>query len=388
MSGQDTHDERRLVRAILIAPGSAEREPLAQAVARVRALGPDAIDDLHGALVAVLSSGASSNDLCECAVVLGLADLGVAHDRGLDVVTYALFAARAHQRAGRPERALDLCDSVVGAGLLSPELTRVAGECQAQERRRKHGRDQELLYARRCLSLGREDAARHHLTRALDLDPGCSEAASMLAGLTSDARRSQVRSSRSRLAALALLAVGLPIGAVSMAHVRAAREFRELERPVPQDLLALERRIEELEQFGAQHPLWWGRAELERELEGLSRERLELEQELREANSLAELARSTADQRVEAIYLDARTALEAGRPHAALALLEETLAEGVPSPQQRARLRRDIAAIRDLLAAGDDVARARLAGLEPAPPTEPAIGPVAGPAAAVQEDER
>jgi hypothetical protein len=387
MSGTDTHAQRRLVSAIL-GSQTGGREAFADALARLREHDAAALDELHSALVAAFDGGAHANELCECAVVLGLANLELAHDRGLDVVSFALHAARNHRRAGAEERALELCDLVVTAGVLSPELTRITGECQAAVRRRRHGVDQELLHARRALAVGSEDVAREHLARLLDQQPDHAEGRALLDGLAGDAGRRKAQSRRARLAALALVAVALPIGAVSMAHVRAARQYADLARPMPQDLLALERRIADLSDFADAHPLWWGRSELDRELEGLARRRDALESELRESNSIAELERATAEQRVEATYLDARTALESGNPHAALALLESALESGVPSPQLRARLRRDIAAIRDLLAEGGTL---DLAAIEPAPandtlpPAPPAFGPNAP---SSSEDER
>jgi len=385
MSGTDTHAQRRLVGAILGSPGG-ERASFAVALERLRECDAEALDELHTALVAAFDGGARANELCECAVVLGLADLTLAHNRGLDVVSFALHAARNHRRADAEERALELCDLVVTAGVLSPELTRLTGECQAAVRRRRHGADQELLHARRALAVGSEGAARTHLSRLLEREPENAEARALLDGLAGDVGRRRSRSSRTRIAALALVAIVLPIGAVSMAHVRAAREYAELARPMPHDLLALERRIAELQSFRSDHPLWWGRRELDSELDGLTRRRDALEGELRESNAIAELERETAHQRVESVYLDARTALESGRPHAALELLETTLESGVPSPQLRARLRRDIAAIRDLLATGGEL---DLAVNEPVadvlPPAPPSFGPKLP---ASSEDER
>lgn len=160
--------------------------------------------------------------------------------------------------------------------------------------------------------------------------------------------------SRVRIAFFAMLALALPIGAVSMAHLRASSEYEAFDRPVPVDLFAIERRIDELETFGERHQLWWGRERLTEEVHALRERRDEIESQLRERNEDEELERRAALVQVDEVYLEARTLIESGRPEVALALLERTLADGVPSGRVRSRLRRDIAAIRELLASGTE----------------------------------
>jgi hypothetical protein len=354
MSGKDRLNHRTVMGAILGGAGSggSSDESLADALERVSGFAPSLLDEYHAALVESFASGLESIELAESAVVLGLADLDVAEHRGLDVLGYGLWAARANQRDGHLERAVEIADLVANAGVLSPELTAIQGECLRIERGRRRRRDQELLYARRALSVDEVDEARKHLGRALEHDPSCVDASRMLESLLVTEPDTSHVGSRARIAFFAMLALALPIGAVSIAHVRTTDQYEAFERPVPTDLLAVERRIAELGSFAEQHPLWWGRTRLEEEVHQLESVRNLIEADLRERNVEADIERQGALARVDDVYLDARTAIEAGDPRFALEALEKTLAEGVPSAAVRARLRRDITAIRELLASG------------------------------------
>jgi|GEM_PF-6111363 len=356
MSGKDRLDHQAVVGAVLGGAGSGgpSDETLVDAYRRVSGFAPQLLDEYHEALVAAFEAGHESTELAETAVLLGMADLEVAQRRGLDVLGYGLWAARTHQNAGRLERAVEVCDLVAQGGFLSSELTSIQGECARIERARRRRRDQELLHARRAIATEQPERARQHLGRALEHDPTCREASALLEQLIAGETEKVQVGSRVRVAFFAMLALSLPIGAVSMAHVRASKQYEAFDRPVPTDLFAIERRIHELESFGEEHPLWWGRDRLDREVEELRDARDAIETELRERNEAVEMERESALAHVDEVYLDARTYIEAGRPQVALALLEETLADSVPSARVRSRLRRDIAAIRELLAAGTD----------------------------------
>lgn len=354
MSGKDRLDHQAVVGAVLGGAGSGGTtdETLVDAYRRVAGFARPLLDEYHEALVAAFEAGHESTDLAETAVLLGMADLEVAHRRGLDVLGYGLWAARVHQHEGRLERAVEVCDLVAQGGFLSPELTAIQGECARIERGRRRRRDQELLHARRAIATEQTDRARRHLGRALEHDPTCREASALLEQLIAGETEQVKVGSRVRVAFFAVLALSLPIGAVSMAHVRASKQYEAFDRPVPTDLFAIERRIHELESFGEEHPLWWGRDRLDDEVVQLRDARDAIETELRERNEEAEVERLDVLAHVDEVYLDARTFIESGRPQVALALLEETLADGVPSARVRSRLRRDIAAIRELLAEG------------------------------------
>lgn len=354
MSGNDRLNHRTVMGAILggAGIGGSSDESLADALARVSGFAPSLLDEYHAALVESFASGLESIELAESAVILGLADPDVAEHRGLDVLGYGLWAARANQRDGHLERAVEIADLVASAGVLSPELTAIQGECLRLERGRRRRRDQELLYARRALAVDQTDEARKHLGRALEHDPECVDASRMLESLLVSETETVQVGSRARIAFFAMLALALPIGAVSVAHVRTTGEYEAFERPVPTDLLAVERRIAELGAFSEAHPLWWGRKQLAKEIHDLESARDSIEAGLRERNVEADFERQGALARVDGVYLDARTAIEAGDPSFALEALERTLAEGVPSAAVRARLRRDITAIRELLASG------------------------------------
>lgn len=356
MSGKERLDHQAVVGAVLGGAGSggASDETLVDAYRRVSGFARPLLDEYHEALVAAFAAGHESTELAETAVLLGMADPQVAERRGLDVLGYGLWAARTHQVDGRLERAVEICDLVAQGGFLSSELTAIQGECARIERARRRRRDQELLNARRAIATDQHDLARQHLGRALEVDPSCREASLLLEQLLAGEVEQVQVGSRVRVAFFAMLALSLPIGAVSMAHVRASKQYEAFDRPVPTDLFAIERRIHELESFGEEHPLWWGRDRLSEEIHQLGDARDAIEAQLRERNEAAELERQTAMARVDEVYLDARTYIESGRPEVALALLEETLADGVPSARVRSRLRRDIAAIRELLAEGTE----------------------------------
>ncbi|MEZ5976905.1 MAG: hypothetical protein R3F34_01625 [Planctomycetota bacterium] len=350
-------DHRLVIGAVLGAPGidGAGQESLSSALVRVSEFGSELVDEYHESLVSAVSNGHESVELAECIVVLGLADPEIAARRGLDIPGYAAWAAREHVREGRPDRAVAIAELATGAGWRTPELAKVEEVARTKERSRRRAIEQLLLNARRAHAENRIEEARHHLMRLLELDPENKDAPPILAGLDEDASRRTRSGVRFKVAAVAVVALGLPIGAISMAQVRASQEYDHFARPVAADLLAVERRIDELERFADAHPLWWGRATLVQEVSILTQQRDSIEREIRERNELEDLEREAAGRRVDDAYADARTFVETGHADRALALLEQTLAAGVPSASQRARLRRDIAAIRELLASGDPV---------------------------------
>lgn len=358
MSGKDRPNHQIVAGAILggASNGGSSDETLVDALTRVRGFAPALIDEYHAALAGAFAAGRESTELAESAILLGLADLEVAERRGLDVLGYGLWAARTHQGSGDHLRAMQVADLLAAGGFLSPELTAIRGESARIARGVRRRRDQELLNARRALATGESERARQHLGHVLEHDPSCREASEMLERIIAEESERTRTGSRVRIAFFAMVSLALPIGAVSMAHVRASKEYAAFERPVPKDLLAIERRIDELETFHESHPLWWGRDRVVEEVDLLRERRDEIESGLRERNDEADLERRAALTHVDDVYLEARTTIEAGRPEIALALLERTLADGVPSGRVRSRLRRDIAAIRELLASGDDVA--------------------------------
>src|SRR6185503_16840989 len=112
--------------------------------------------------------------------------------------------------------------------------------------------------AQKLIREGRNNEAAGWLREVLQLDPGRKDAARLMRDLRfKRAKRSRRRTGSLRfLFLVALLSLGFSYGLLR--EFRLSEEFRGLPQAAPGNVPALKRRLADLEQFIAHHPLWHG----------------------------------------------------------------------------------------------------------------------------------
>lgn len=294
-------------------------------------------------LSAVAGGEGADPEVLEALVIVALAQPALAKRLNLPTLTTG------RRLAARYERSADIDAALAVLELLQTHFPgQESLERDMSQLMRRQGMVKDLVgryyeRARRLVREGRHAEAAGWLREVLQLDPARKDAARMLRDLRfKGAGRSRRRSGGFRFLVVAtLLALGLAY--VVLREFRLRDELRALPTAAIGNRSALERRLADIEQFIAAHPVWHGalttlaeRSELRIQLAVLA-EQTRVEHE---AQQRAER------ERLEAAELCRQRGLmlaQSGDMVGALAALREALRYGGPDWAERERVSNDVA---------------------------------------------
>lgn len=320
----------------------APREHLHLRIAEVAHMDARTAEECIEVLTSVASGEGADPDVLEGLVIVALAHPALAKRLEMPTVATGRRLAAMLERSAAIEHALAVFEVLQRHFPGHESLERDLSQLMCRQ-----GMVQDLVsrYFERALKLireGRNNEAAGWLREVLQLDPGRKDAARLMRDLRfKRVKRSQRRSGNWRaLFAVALLSLGLSWAVLREFRLR--EEFRGLAQAAPGNVPALKRRLADMEQFIAGHPLWHGALQVLTERTALRVQLAVLEAKSEEEREVSERA---ARERIEAADLCRARGLayaQAGDQRRALEAFREALEYGGPEWVQRERVARDV----------------------------------------------
>jgi tetratricopeptide (TPR) repeat protein len=330
---------------------SEPREHLHLRIAEVAHMDARTAEECVEVLTSVANGEGADPDVLEGLVIVALAHPSLAKRLRLPTVATGRRLAAMLERTAAIERALAVFEILQRHFPGHESLERDLSQLMCRQ-----GMVQDLVSryferAQKLIHEGRNNEAAGWLREVLQLDPGRKDAARLMRDLRfKRAKRSQRRSGSLRfLFLVALFSLGFSYGLLR--EFRLSEEFRVLPQAAPGNVPALKRRLADLEQFIANHPLWHGALQVLTERTALRVQLAVLDAKIEEQHEAAEQA---ARERLESADLcRARgvTCAQAGDLAGALKAFHQALEYGGPDWVHFERVTRDVA---DLEASAKD----------------------------------
>ncbi len=300
-------------------------------------------------------SGSSTSDEADPEVLLALMVLGLAHpaqveNQGVSAVACGRRVASRHEQAGNPDAALAVIEILRETHPEHPALER---DYEAILRRLgmvQDLADRYLTRAHQLIKQGKKDEAAGWLREVMLLDRSRKDVARLIRDLRLE--KENVHGTRPRVSKLVLLALAVPVAlaAAVMREQRLVHEFDALPHATTGDLPSMRSRLDALELFVADTPVWHGA------FQALS-ERTKLRVDVNELETAAQLERERQEaaqrevyERADVLRRRARMNAEVGDFASALSDYRASLQDAPPEWEHRERVERDIEAISKLLA--------------------------------------
>lgn len=330
---------------------SEPREHLHLRVAEVAHMDERTAEECIEVLNSVASGEGADPDVLEALVIVALAHPSLAKRLKLPTVSTGRRLAAILERSAALERTLAVFELLQKHFPGHESLERDLSQLMCRQ-----GMVQDLVNryferAKKLVREGRNNEAAGWLREVLQLDPGRKDAARMMRDLRfKHAKRSRRRSGSWRtLFAVAMLALGLSWAVLR--EFRLGEEFRAVPQAAPGNVPALKRRLADLEQFIASHPLWHGALQVLNERTALRVQLAVLEAKAVEEREAAERAVRERLEAADLCRLRGLSCAQAGDVRGALAAFREALQHGGPDWIHHERVSRDVA---DLEASSTD----------------------------------
>ncbi|QDU68624.1 hypothetical protein [Engelhardtia mirabilis] len=340
-----------VLRAVAVEPGDGEflDEVLDRRLDRCGELTRSAAARALELVQAAVKEAGDDPRLLEALVLLGLSWPKLARRQSVDVPAFGRRAALLFEQGGDSDRGRALLEALADA---FPEERGIDRDLSGLLRRL--GDVDEL--ARRYLAKaqveidgGRPMDAVPFLQEVLLADPGRKDIARLIRDLRyDDAEQAQARKRKRRGVGAVVLFVLL--GAVLVwREVELDRQFKALTPPADNSRTELDRRLGELNEFARINPVWHGMLAVDRQIAQVDRAIDDLQR--READRAAAIAtdKTRRTEAAETARLEARRLVERGRYHEAIATFEQALDLAGDDWGQAARVREDVAAVRELI---------------------------------------
>lgn len=321
------------------------RSHLAARIKEVAQLDERTAEECVEVLGSVANGEGAATDVLEALVVVGLAQPRLAERLSLPTLATGRRLAAALERNAEPTAALAVFEVLAKH---FPDAESLERERNQLERRQGTVEDLVRRYfdrAKKLVREGRTSEAAGWLREVLQLDPGRREALRLLRDLRfKTANRGQKKGGRLRfLFFVALLVLGGSYGVLR--EKRLLGEYRALPGASGGNLVALKRRLGELEQFIGRNPIWHGAFQAVSERSTLRVQVSVLEEQEHEALQAAERAERERLEGAELLRKKGLMYVQSGDLARSLEALRQALERGGPGWSQFDQVSRDVSDI-------------------------------------------
>ena len=319
------------------------REHMRLRIAEVAHLDARTAAECVEVLGSVAGGEGADPEVLEALVILSLAHPRLAEKTRLAPMATGRRLATRLERDGKIDHAMAALEV-----LLAHFPGHEALERDMAQLMRRQGMVQDLVgryfeRAKRCLAEGRPSEAAGWLREVLQLDPKRKDAARLIR----DLRFKKMKQGRKRggglkvFAALLLCAAGCAY--VVRRELGLGQEFRALPGASEGNTASLERRLADLEEFVAHHPVWHGSLGVLSERSELRVRLAVLADKARQEREALEQAERNRLQDADLCRTNGLRLVQNGDVEGAIEAFEQALELGGPQWEQRERVTRDLA---------------------------------------------
>jgi tetratricopeptide (TPR) repeat protein len=322
---------------------SEPREHLQVRIAEVAHMDERTAEECVEVLTSVANGEGADPDVLEALVIVALAHPALTKRLKLPTVATGRRLAAILERTGALERTLAVFETLQKHFPGHESLERDLSQLMCRQ-----GMVQDLVNryferAQKLIHEGRNNEAAGWLREVLQLDPGRKDAARMMRDLRfKRAKHSRHRSGNWRsLFVVALISLGLSYAVLREFRLR--EEFRGMPQAAAGNAPALKRRLADLDEFIARHPLWHGALLVLSERTALRVQVAVLEAKAEAEREAAERAQRERLEAADLCRSRGMMSIQAGDVRGALAAFREALEHGGPDWIHYERVSRDVA---------------------------------------------
>jgi tetratricopeptide (TPR) repeat protein len=328
-----------------------EREHLHLRIAEVAHMDARTAEECVEVLNSVANGEGADPDVLEALVIVALAHPALARRLKLPTVATSRRLAALLERSAAIDRTLAVFEVLQKHFPGNESLERDLSQLMCRQ-----GMVQDLVMryferAKKLMREGRHNEAAGWLREVLQLDPGRKDAARMMR----DLRFKRAKGSKRRVGSLrflfvvALLSLGASYGLLREFRLR--EEFRAVPQAAAGNVPALKRRLADLEQFIASHPLWHGALSVLNERTALRVQLAVLEAKSEEEREAAERAARERLESADLCRARGLACIQSGDVPGALEAFRQALEYGGSDWPHYERVSRDVS---DLEASATD----------------------------------